>query len=66
MNRVPLQEDRAIELSFRRLAATAHVVDLVRRDEERNARVDRSTVLRRLKVIEVDGQFGLKVGHTGC
>ncbi|KAI0212233.1 hypothetical protein LSAT2_002873 [Lamellibrachia satsuma] len=53
-------EDRAIKLSFRRLAAMAQVVDLVRRDEERNARVVRSTVLRRLNVIEVDGHFGLK------
>ncbi|KAI0212230.1 hypothetical protein LSAT2_002870 [Lamellibrachia satsuma] len=53
-------DDRAIEVSFRRLAATAQVVDLVRRDEERYARVVRSTVLRRLKVIEVDGHFGLQ------
>ncbi|KAI0212229.1 hypothetical protein LSAT2_002869 [Lamellibrachia satsuma] len=53
-------DGRAIELSFRRLAATAQVVDLVRRDEERDARVVRSTVLRRLKIIEVDGHFGLQ------
>ncbi|KAI0219053.1 hypothetical protein LSAT2_029320, partial [Lamellibrachia satsuma] len=48
-------EDRAIQLSFRRLAATDQVVDLVRSDEERDARVVNSTVLRRL-----NGQFGLK------
>ncbi|KAI0212232.1 hypothetical protein LSAT2_002872 [Lamellibrachia satsuma] len=57
--RIKQTEDRAIELSFRRLAATAQVVDIVRREEERDARVVRSTVLRRLNVIEVDGQFGL-------
>ena len=58
------QESRAIERSFQRLAAMARVVDIVRRDERTYSHQVRSTILPELIDIEVDGEFGLLVGHT--